>query len=72
MILCVDSQMNLDRKHHRRAISDGMLAALPVRCLIMLCGAALLDRFAFLLVVFGFLLLFLGGKLSLNMSIWRS
>ena len=55
--------MHLHRRHHRRAISDGMLLALPARTLIVLCGAALLERFSFLLVVFGVVLFVLGGRL---------
>jgi len=56
-------QMHLHRAHHRRAISDGMLAALPVRTLIVLCGAALLERFSVLLLVFGAVLFVLGARM---------
>ena len=53
-------QSALAEKHHLKAISDGMLLALGMRALLTLAGAALLERFAWLLLVFAALLLLTG------------
>ena len=50
----------LPARYHRRAISDGMLLAILLRIAAMCFGAALLQRFSWLKVVLGTVLLFNG------------
>ena len=50
-------QTRLHEAHHRRAISDGIGAALLVRIAVLLCGAQLLQRFGWLLPCFAVFLL---------------
>ena len=63
--LCTPLQVLLQRaglpeRYHRRAISDGMLLAILLRIAAMCFGAALLQRFSWLKVVLGTVLLFNG------------
>ena len=52
----------LSRAHHIQAISHGSLAALAMRMVLVVMGAALLQRFSWLLLAVASLLLVTGMK----------
>lgn len=56
-------QVQLHERHHLKAISHGFLVALAIRLVFVLAGAALLQRFAWLMLVFAAGLMFIGLKM---------
>ena len=56
-------QSNLNEAHHVAAVCDGMSLALCMRIILSLAGAALLDRFSWLLLIFAALLMATGIKM---------
>jgi len=53
---------NIERKHQHRLLFWGVLGAIVLRAAMILAGSALLDRFHFLIYIFGAILLFTGIK----------
>jgi tellurite resistance protein TerC len=56
-------QSGLHEQHHALAVSHGMLGALGMRILLSLAGAALLHRFAWIILLFAGVLLATGLKM---------
>lgn len=52
----------IERKHQHRLLFWGVLGAIILRAIMILAGSALLDRFHFLIYIFGAILLFTGIK----------
>ncbi len=63
VFLLLLQQVGLHPKQHVVAISHGMLGALLMRILLSLAGAALLQRFAWLILLFAAVLLIVGFKM---------
>jgi len=66
VLILLLQQARLPPQHHLRAINHGVVAALCLRLPLVLCGAALLRRFGWLLLVFAALLLLMG----IRMLVW--
>ena len=56
-------QSALAERHHIKALSHGMIMALGMRVALSLAGAALLDRFSWLLLIFAAILMATGLKM---------
>ncbi|MEZ4815759.1 MAG: TerC family protein [Bdellovibrionota bacterium] len=56
----------IERKHQHRLLFWGVLGAIVLRATMILAGSALLERFHFLIYVFGAILLFTGIKFLLK------
>ena len=56
-------QSALAERHHIKALSHGMISALGMRVALSLAGAALLDRFSWLLLIFAAILMATGLKM---------
>lgn len=53
---------NIERKHQHRLLFWGVLGAIVLRAVMILAGSALLERFHFLIYIFGGILLITGIK----------
>lgn len=63
VLIMLLQQARLPPQHHLRAVCHGVIAALCLRLPLVLCGAALLRRFGWILLAFAALLLLTGVRM---------
>ena len=66
VILMLFGAYNVSMKNYKRVLFYGILGAVVLRCIFIFAGAALLERFEWLLIVFGVFLVFTGVKMFIQ------
>ena len=65
VIMLIFSYFKLEEKYHHRVLFWGILGAILFRALFILTGSYIIDKFHFVLYIFGAILLYTGIKLLL-------
>jgi tellurite resistance protein TerC len=63
VIMLIFSMFSVNSKYHKRVLFWGILGAIVLRFLFIFTGSALIQRFEWILLLFGAFLIFSGGKM---------
>ena len=64
--MMIFSSFGVDKKDYQHVLNWGILGAIVLRFVFIFAGAALISRFAWILLVFGGFLVYSGAKMFLN------
>lgn len=65
VIMLIFSSFSLSEKYYKKVLFWGILGAIVFRCIFIFAGVAIVEKFQWLLVVFGIFLLYSGFKILL-------
>lgn len=66
VMMMIFTSFGIDKKDYQHALNWGILGAIVLRFIFIFAGAALISRFAWILLVFGAFLLYSGAKMFFN------
>lgn len=66
VMMMIFTSFGIDKKEYQHALNWGILGAIVLRFLFIFAGAALISRFAWILLIFGAFLLYSGAKMFFN------
>ena len=66
VMMMIFSSFGVDKKDYQHVLNWGILGAIVLRFVFIFAGAALISRFAWILLVFGGFLVYSGAKMFLN------
>lgn len=66
VMMMIFASFGIDKKEYQHALNWGILGAIVLRFVFIFAGAALISRFAWILLVFGAFLLYSGVKMFVN------
>lgn len=64
VIIMIFLSFNIEQRYYHRVLFWGILGAIIMRFLFIFVAAALIERFEWILIIFGVILVYLGGKLG--------
>jgi len=64
VIIMIFLSFNIEQRYYHRVLFWGILGAIIMRFLFIFVASALIERFEWILIVFGIILVYLGGKLG--------
>ena len=64
VIIMIFLSFNIERRYYHRVLFWGILGAIIMRFLFIFVASALIERFEWILMIFGLILVYLGGKLG--------
>ena len=64
VIIMIFLSFNIEQRYYHRVLFWGILGAIIMRFLFIFVASALIERFEWILMVFGVILVYLGGKLG--------
>jgi tellurite resistance protein TerC len=66
VMMMILSAFAINEKYYKKVLFWGILGAIVLRCIFIFAGAALIRRFDWILIIFGFFLVYTGVKIFLT------
>lgn len=66
VMMMIFTSFGVDKKEYQHVLNWGILGAIVLRFIFIFAGAALISRFAWILLIFGAFLVYSGAKMFLN------